>query len=137
VNLANVWRRLPRVLMAARPMATRPAHRAVRKDPPASIQVAVYALSNAYNAPQMWKKFSLEATRRYSGYAREIDVNAFRVWASYEFWKMEPAKFETELDPMLGLAHENGIRTMVSTFENKGAPRRTRICGRRTPRSCS
>jgi hypothetical protein len=122
MNLPNAWKRLPKVLMAVGLMATLPAHGAVRKDPPVSIHGAVYVPSNAYNAPQLWKNFSLEETRRDFGYAREIHVNAFRVWASYEFWKMEPAKFQSELDQMLGVAHDNGIRIMISLFENDGVP---------------
>jgi hypothetical protein len=122
MNLRDISKRLSHALLAVRLLTTLPAHGVVRKDPPSSIHGAVYVPSNAYNAPQLWKNFSLEETKRDFGYAREIHVNAFRVWASYEFWKVEPAKFQAELDQMLAVAHDNGIRIMISLFENDGVP---------------
>lgn len=95
---------------------------AVRKDPPASVHGAVYVPTNAYNAPQLWKNFSLSETKRDFGYARRIHVNALRVWASYEFWKSAPGQFQTECDQMLSAAHDNGIRILISLFENDGVP---------------
>jgi hypothetical protein len=89
---------------------------AVRKDPPASIHGAVYVPSNAYNAPQLWKNFNIEETFRDFGYARETNMDALRVWASYEFWKMDPATFQTEVDQMLGAAHDSNIRILFSLF---------------------
>ena len=99
-----------------------PLHGAVRQDPPASIRGAIYVPSGAYNAPQMWKNFSLKETERDFGYAHEVHLNALRIWASYEYWKMEPAKFQTEFDQMLGAAHHSGIRVLISLFENDGVP---------------
>jgi Cellulase (glycosyl hydrolase family 5) len=122
MNLCEILKRLSHLLLAVGLLTTLPAHGAPRKDPPASIHGAVYVPSNAYNAPQLWKNFSAEETKRDFGYARAIHVNAFRVWASYEFWKMEPAKFQEELDQMLAVAHDNGIRIMISLFENDGVP---------------
>jgi len=49
-------------------------------------------------------------------------VNALRVWASYEFWRMDPAKFQNEFDQMLVVAHDSGIRILISLFENDGVP---------------
>jgi hypothetical protein len=95
---------------------------AVRQDPPASIRGAIYVPAEAYNAPQMWKNFSLAETRRDFGYAREVHLNALRIWASYEYWQLEPAKFQSEFDQLLGAAHDSGIRVLVSLFENDGVP---------------
>lgn len=92
----------------------------VRRDAPETIHGAVYVAANAYNAPQMWKEFSVEETRRDFGYARKINLNALRLWASYEYWRMEPDRFKAAFDQMLGVAHENGIRILVSLFENCG-----------------
>jgi hypothetical protein len=97
-----------------------PLHGAVRRDDPASIRGAIYIPAGAYNAPQLWKNFSLKETRRDFGYAREIHLNALRMWASYEYWGMEPAKFQREFDQMLDAAHDNGIRILISLFENDG-----------------
>jgi len=99
-----------------------PSHGAVRRDDPASIRGAIYVPAGAYNAPQLWKNFSLEETRRDFGYAKEIHLNALRMWASYEYWQMEPAKFQSEFDQMLGVAHDSGIRILISLFENDGVP---------------
>lgn len=95
---------------------------AVRRDAPGSIRGAIYVPSEAYNAPQMWKNFSADETRRDFGYAREIHLNALRIWASYEYWEMDPAKFQNEFDQLLGIAHDSGIRILVSLFENDGLP---------------
>ena len=92
----------------------------VRKDPPESIRGAIYVSSEAYNAPQMWKNFSAGETRRDFGYAREVHLNALRIWASYEYWQMEPAKFQSEFEQLLDIAHDSGIRVLVSLFENDG-----------------
>lgn len=86
----------------------------------AKIHGAVYVSYEAYNAPQMWKNYSADETRRDFGYAKKIHVNALRIWASYEYWKMEPAKFEQSFDSPLSIAHENGIRVLISLYENDG-----------------
>src|SRR4051812_41510723 len=93
---------------------------AVRRDAPETIRGAIYVASDAFNAPQMWKNFSLEETRRDFGYAKKINLNALRLWASYKYWKMEPDRFKTSFDQMLGAADQNGIRIMVSLFERCG-----------------
>ena len=99
-----------------------PSLGAVRRDDPASICGAIYVPAGAYNAPQLWKNFSLEETRRDFGYAKQIHLNALRMWASYEYWQMEPVKFQSEFDQMLGAAHDSGIRILISLFENDGVP---------------
>src|SRR5438270_1248673 len=70
--------------------AERPA---VKQETPESIRGAIYISSEAYNAPQMWKNFDLNETRRDFGYAKKVGLNALRVWASYEYWRMEPERF--------------------------------------------
>ncbi len=90
--------------------------------PAASIRGAVYVPAGAYNAPQMWKNFSLAETRRDFSYAREIHLNALRIWASYEYWEMAPKRFQSSLDQLLGAANETGIRILISLFEQCGVP---------------
>jgi hypothetical protein len=121
--IPSAWKWLSFTFIAASTLlCSIPANAAVRKDPPASIHGAVYVPSDAYNAPQLWKNFNLQETKRDFGYARKIHVNALRMWASYEFWKMDPAKFQSEFDQMLGVAHDSGIRILISLFENDGVP---------------
>lgn len=124
MNLFGTWKNTAVALVAMSAMLcpVMPSQAAVRKDPPASIRGAIYVSSEAYNAPQMWKNFSLAETQRDFGYAREIHLNALRIWASYEYWKLEPAKFQSEFDQLLGAAHDSKIRILVSLFENDGVP---------------
>jgi hypothetical protein len=104
------------------PALVRPAWCKARRDDPSTIRGAIYVPSDAYNAPQLWRNFSLEETRRDFGYAKTVHINALRMWASYEYWQMEPEKFQSSFDQMLGAAHETGIRILISLFENDGAP---------------
>lgn len=99
-----------------------PAWCKARRDDPSSIRGAIYVPSDAYNAPQLWKNFSIKETRRDFAYAKTIHINALRMWASYEYWQMEPAKFQSSFDQMLGAAHDSGIRILISLFENDGVP---------------
>ncbi len=92
----------------------------VHRDAPETIRGAVYVSSGAYNAPQMWKNSNAQETLRDFGYAKKIHLNALRVWASYEYWKLDPEKFKTAFDQMLDAADKNGIRILISLFENCG-----------------
>jgi hypothetical protein len=87
---------------------------------PLAVRGAVYLPAGAFNAPQMWKNFSLAETRRDFGCAQEIHLNALRIWASYEYWQMEPKPFQASLDQLLDEAQAHGIRILVSLFENDG-----------------
>ena len=93
---------------------------AVQHTDPSTIHGAVYVPFNVWNAPQMWKNFSLSETQRDFGYAQKLHVNALRLWASYEFWQTDPAKFKHEFDQLLGAANGAHIRILVSLFENDG-----------------
>jgi hypothetical protein len=95
---------------------------AVRRDNPANIRGAVYVSADAFNAPQMWKNFSVAETARDFGYAQKIHLNALRIWASYEYWQMEPQKYQASFDQMLDEAKNHGIRILISLFENDGVP---------------
>jgi hypothetical protein len=68
----------------------------------------------------MWKYYNPAETRRDFGYAREIHLNALRIWASYEYWQMEPERFKASLDQLLDIAQSNGIRILISLFEEDG-----------------
>lgn len=96
------------------------AHAAVRKDNPATIRGAIYVPARAYNAPQMWKNFDAAETSRDLDDASAINLNALRVWASYEFWKTDPDRFGSEFDQFLAIAQQHHIRILVSLFENDG-----------------
>lgn len=84
------------------------------------VRGAIYIPANAYNAPQMWKDFNARETERDLGYAQKINLNALRSWASYEYWKADPAKFQSNFDQYLAIARRHGIRILISLFENDG-----------------
>lgn len=100
--------------------AAAPTGAKVRVDNPATITGAIYIPFEAYNAPQMWKNFNAAETDRDFGYAQELDLNALRVWASYEYWKMAPDKLQANFDQFLAIAKKHGIRILISLFENDG-----------------
>jgi hypothetical protein len=85
-----------------------------------TLRGAVYLPAKAYNAPQMWAEYSSEITRRDLGYAKQINVNALRVWVSYDLWLKSPAEFKTKLDDFLSIADSYGILVMPSLFDNCG-----------------
>ena len=92
------------------------------RDAPETIRGAVYIPFEAFNAPQMWKNFNIDETRRDFGYAAKIHLNALRVWASYEYWQMEPERFKASFDQFLVTADANHIRILISLFEHDGVP---------------
>jgi len=87
-----------------------------------TVRGAVYIPARAYNAPQMWKEYSPRETRRDMGYAKQIRLNALRVWASYEYWRIERDHFKRSFDDFLDAAEEYGLRIYPSLFENCGVP---------------
>lgn len=97
-----------------------PGSAQVRVDDPASVTGAIYIPSNAYNAPQMWKNFDPAEVDRDLGYAQVIKLNALRVWASYEYWQMAPAKFQANFERFLGIAQKHRMRVLISLFEQDG-----------------
>jgi hypothetical protein len=54
------------------------------------------------------------------GYAGRVNLNAFRIWASYEYWRREPDRFRDAFDDFLAAAAEHGICVLPSLFESCG-----------------
>ena len=65
--------------------------------------------TGAYNAPQMLKNLNTTKAGRDFGYVEEIHLNALRVRASYEYWRMGSARFQTEL-----------VRSVIHIFSGVG-----------------
>lgn len=86
----------------------------------APVRGAIYIPFAAYNAPQMWKNFNAQETSRDLDYARSIHLNALRSWASYEYWRMDPQKYQANFDQYLAIAKAHSIRILISLFENDG-----------------
>jgi len=83
---------------------------------------AIYIPARAYNAPQMWTEYSSEITRRDLGYAKKINLNALRIWVSYDLWKKDRRLFKKRFDDFLSIADSYGILVMPSLFDNCGDP---------------
>ncbi|HBE03137.1 MAG: hypothetical protein A2096_17265 [Spirochaetes bacterium GWF1_41_5] len=86
------------------------------------IRGAIYIPSRAYNAPQMWKNYSASETARDIGYAKSVNLNAFRVWLSWEYWLRHPDHFTDSFEDFLDQCSSAGIGVMPSLFENCGVP---------------
>lgn len=84
------------------------------------IKGAIYLPSQAYNAYQMWAEYSKEETARDIVYAKRLNLNALRVWISYEYWKDHPQELFNRLDDFLDQCYAQGIRVMPVLFEKVG-----------------
>lgn len=87
-----------------------------------TLRGAIYLPAKAYNAPQMWAEYSSEVTKRDLGFAKSINLNALRVWVSYDLWKKDKQLFKERLDDFLSIADGYGILVMPSLFDNCGVP---------------
>ena len=87
-----------------------------------TLRGAVYIPIRAYNAPQFWRDYCPLETRRDLGYAKQIRLNALRVWTSYKFWRVDPEAFEKNFDDFLDACEEAGMGAYPSLFENCGVP---------------
>jgi len=107
----------------------------MQKDIPAltDIRGAVYIPARAYNAYQMWRDYSDSESRRDMGFAASVNLNALRIWASYDYWLEEPAGFKHKFDLLLDAASENGLRIMPSLFEDCGADNSKEALTNRSP----
>ncbi len=86
------------------------------------VRGAVYFPSRAYNAYQLYSRFSPEETDRDMSYARLAGLNALRVFTSYEFWCQDPEGFFARFETLLTCAAAHGIRLMPVLFEDCGKP---------------
>jgi hypothetical protein len=84
------------------------------------IRGAIYIPARAFNAYQMWRDYNRREIERDLGYAARLNLNALRVWVSYEYWLERPEAFESAFDHFLQAAFEKGIRIMPSLFEKVG-----------------
>ncbi len=78
-------------------------------------------------APQVWKRFDLEASRRDFVRMKELGVNCVRVFLSYGSFYQEPGKLEPEglakFDQFLSLAEKQGIYVHPTGLDHwEGSP---------------
>jgi len=80
----------------------------------------MYLPARAFTVYQMWADYDEGVIERDLDYARRVNLNAVRVWASYEFWKRESDAHERRVDHFLRAAAERDISVLFSLFEGNG-----------------
>lgn len=78
---------------------------------------AVYIPARAFNAFQLWRDYDREVIGRDLGYAKLLNLNAIRIWLSFEYWSAHADEHKAKLDHLLTTAREAGIKVMPSLFE--------------------
>ncbi|MGP4039596.1 hypothetical protein ACTWP4_06810 [Gracilibacillus sp. D59] len=84
------------------------------------VKGAIYLPAQAYNAYQMWRDYRIDEIVRDLEFAKKLNLNALRVWLSYEYWLEEPEKMQEVFDHFLEEAEKKGIRILPSLFEKVG-----------------
>lgn len=84
------------------------------------VRGAVYIPARAFNAYQAWREYDPEEVERDVGYAAELNLNALRVFCSYEYWCEAPDGHERAVDHLLDAAAERGVRIVPILFESAG-----------------
>jgi hypothetical protein len=84
------------------------------------VRGAVYVPARAFNAYQAWHDYDPGEARRDLGYAASLDLNALRLWLSFEHWTDAPAAHLDAFDDLLAAAAERGIRILPALFESCG-----------------
>jgi hypothetical protein len=97
------------------------------------VRGAVYVPARAYNAYQTWRDYDPDETERDLGYARTVNLNALRVFLSYEYWLHAPTDHEERLEHLLDAADERDVGILPILFESAGRPPRPGILTDRDP----
>lgn len=84
------------------------------------VRGAVYVSARAFNAYQMWRDYTPEEAERDLGFAKILNLNALRVWLSYEYWLEDSEAAFARFDHLLATSMERGIRIVPSLFEGNG-----------------
>ncbi|WP_231184685.1 glycoside hydrolase [Haladaptatus sp. DYF46] len=89
-------------------------------DAPVDVRGAIYFPSRAYNTFQMWHGYDSAVIERDLCYASRLNLNALRVWLSFEAWRREPTRFWLRLEHFLTTAANHGLRVLLGIFEGIG-----------------
>lgn len=82
-----------------------------------NIRGAAYIPVRTCNAYQQWKEYDHCIADRDMGFARKLNLNAVRIWLSYEFWLEDSAAMESRFEDFVKTAFSHGIRVLPSIFE--------------------
>ena len=85
------------------------------------VRGAIYFPSRAFNHYQTWESYDRSAVHGDLVRAKDLNLNALRVFASFEFWREHPERFERRFDSFLSLAEGHGLRVLPMLFESIGA----------------
>ena len=88
---------------------------------PVDVRGAVYLPTRAFNHYQTWQGYDRAVIERDLRYATRVNLNALRVWLSYEFWREDPNAVQQRFDHFLDTADQRGIRVLISLFDSLGA----------------
>lgn len=86
------------------------------------VRGAVYVPARAFNAYQAWRDYDPEEAGRDLEYARTLNLDAVRVFLSYEYWLAAPKAHGRGLESLLDAADERGIGVVPILFESAGRP---------------
>lgn len=88
---------------------------------PTGVRGAVYLPTRAGNAYWQWAGYDRAVVDRDVGYADALNLNALRVFLSYEYWREDERAFATALDHLLDRAAARGVGVVPILFESAGA----------------
>jgi hypothetical protein len=98
-----------------------------------SVRGAIYLPAKPYNAYQMWKEYEQETVERDLTYARDLNLNALRVWLSYEYWLEDRESLASAYEHFLQTAAANGLAVMPVLFEKVGIEPTSENCSNKDP----
>jgi hypothetical protein len=101
----------------ARPNAQRQPRRQLR---PVDVRGAIYLPTRAFNIFQMWWLYDPAVIERDLGYATRVNLNAVRIWTSYEWWTVDAERHAESLEHFLSTAERHGLAVLVDLFEGIG-----------------
>ncbi|USZ68467.1 glycoside hydrolase [Halorussus salilacus] len=87
---------------------------------PLDVRGAIYVPARAFNVYQQWADYDHEVVERDLGYATEVNLNAIRAWASFEFWEEAPEAHAERLDHFLSAADDRDLSVVLSLFDFAG-----------------
>jgi len=84
------------------------------------VRGANYVPTYAFNAYQTWRQYDQDVVERDLGYAADLGLNSLRAWASYYFWREDPAAFFERVEQFLAACEAHDIAPLVVLFEAPG-----------------
>ena len=87
---------------------------------PLDVRGAIYLPARAFNFYQQWADYDHDVIERDLGYATEVNLNAIRTWACFEYWEEDPEAHAERLDHFLAAADDRDLKVVLSLFDYAG-----------------